>query len=161
MTYRYTSLVVFLLLVVLTAAFGGTFEAGEWYRALNKPTWNPPSWLFGPVWSALYLMMAVAAWKVWLSGHQLRMKALTWWMIQLVLNAAWSWLFFGLERPGWAWAEMSLLIVIVIFCIRAFQLVSRPAAYLMVPYLIWLLFAWFLNLSIWTMNGGFFARFLT
>lgn len=160
MIARYASLAVFLLLVVGAAAFGSRFQAGDWYFELAKPAWTPPSWLFGPVWSALYVMMALAAWKVWLSGHISRVGALTWWALQLGLNAAWSWLFFGLERPGWAWIEMSLLIVLVVLCIRAFRLVSRPAAYLMLPYLLWLAFAWFLNLAIWTLNGGYFARFL-
>jgi len=154
MLNRYASLAVFLLLVVFAAAVGSRFPAGEWYAELAKPGWTPPSWLFGPVWSALYVMMALAAWKVWLSGHYSRAGALTWWSLQLVLNAAWSWLFFGLERPGWAWIDMSLLMVLVVFCIRAFRLVSRPAAYLMLPYLLWLVFAWFLNLAIWTLNGG-------
>jgi len=156
---RYASMAVFLLLVVLAAMVGSSFQAGDWYVELAKPSWTPPPWLFGPVWSALYLMMALAAWKVWLTGHHARVGALIWWVLQLALNAAWSWLFFGLERPGWAWMEMSVLIILVVFCIRAFQLLSRPAAYLMVPYLFWLIFAWFLNLSIWSMNGGYFARF--
>ena len=159
MITRYASMAVFLLLVVLAAMVGSSFQAGDWYVELAKPSWTPPPWLFGPVWSALYLMMALAAWKVWLTGHHARVGALIWWVLQLALNAAWSWLFFGLERPGWAWMEMSVLIILVVFCIRAFQLLSRPAAYLMVPYLFWLIFAWFLNLSIWSMNGGYFARF--
>ena len=150
---------VFLLLVVLAAAVSSTFEAGEWYLKLYKPWWTPPAWLFGPVWSVLYLMMALAAWKVWLTGSYSRLAALTWWLLQLALNAAWSWLFFGMERPGWAWMELSVVIVAVVLCIRAFQLLSRSAAFLMVPYLAWLIFAWFLNLAIWTMNGGYFARF--
>ncbi len=155
---RYASLAVFLVLVVLAAAIGGSFEGGEWYYRLYKPSWIPPAWLLALVWSALYLMMALAAWKVWLSGHYTRNGALTWWGIQLLMNTAWSWLFFGLERPGWAWLEMSLLIVVVVFCIKAFHPLSKPASRLMLPYLVWLLFAWFLNLVVWTMNGGLVAR---
>jgi len=158
MIAKYLSMAVFLALVVLAAGIAGSFEAGEWYYKLYKPFWTPPGWLFALVWPALYLMMAVAAWKVWLTGHHARNGALTWWAIQLFMNAAWSWLFFGLERPGWAWLEMSLLIVIVLFCIKAFRLMSKPAASLMLPYLVWLVFAWILNFVLWNMNGGPLAR---
>lgn len=158
MIARYGSMAIFLALVVLAAAIGGSFEAGEWYYSLYKPAWTPPSWLFGPVWAATYLMIAMAAWKVWLTGHHARLGALLWWAIQLVMNTAWSWLFFGLQRPGWAWLELSLLIVVVLLCIKAFRPLSKPASHLMVPYLVWLIFAWFLNLVIWTMNGGLLAR---
>ena len=161
MFHRYASLAVFLLLVIVAAFFGSSFEAGEWYHnTMNKPSWTPPAWLFGPVWAVLYLLMALAAWKVWMTEHYARLGALAWWAIQLALNAAWSWLFFGLHRPGWALAEMTVLIVAVLLCMRAFRQLSRPAAKLMVPYLIWLIFAWILNLVLWTINGGVFSRFL-
>ena len=161
MHYRYASLAGFLLLAVIAAFFGASFETGEWYHVvMKKPAWTPPAWLFGPVWAVLYAMMAVAAWKVWMTGHYNRLGALSWWGLQLLLNAAWSWLFFGLHRPGWAWLEMTLLIGVVVLCIRAFRLLSRPAAALMVPYLLWLIFAWFLNLVIWSMNGGPLGNFL-
>lgn len=154
MIARYAPMAVFLLLVVLTAAFGASFEAGEWYYALRKPGWTPPPWVFGPVWSVLYLLMALAMWKVWLTGFYVRIGALIWWVLQLVLNAAWSWLFFGLHRPGWSLLEMAFLIGVVVLCIKAFSGISRAAAVLMVPYLLWLLFAWILNYAIWSMNGG-------
>jgi tryptophan-rich sensory protein len=160
MFHRYASLTAFLSLVILAAAFGSSFEAGTWYQTMNKPSWTPPGWLFGPVWAVLYVMIALAAWKVWMTGHYARQSALAWWGLQLILNAAWSWLFFGLHRPGWAWLEMALLIVVVALCIRAFRPLSKPAANLMVPYLLWLVFAWVLNLAIWTMNGGLFSRVL-
>ena len=161
MIARYGSMAAFLALVVLAAAIGASFEAGEWYfQKVTKPAWTPPAWLFGPIWSVLYLTMAMAAWKVWLTGHYSRVGALGWWGLQLVMNVAWSWLFFGLERPGWAWAEMSILIAVVLLCIKAFRLLSKPAAYLMLPYLAWLIFAWVLNLVIWTMNGGPFSKLL-
>ena len=154
MVARYTWLAVFLLLVVITAAIGGSFEAGEWYFILNKPGWTPPAWLFGPVWSVLYVLMAVAMWLVWDSKHYSRTGSLIWWLIQLLLNATWSWLFFGLNRIGWALGEMLLLIGVVIFCIKVFSYSSRLAAVLMLPYLLWLMFAWALNFSIWSLNGG-------
>ncbi len=160
MIARYGSMAVFLLLVVLAAAIGGSFEAGEWYYSMNKPWWTPPAWFIAGTWVIVYLTMALAAWQVWLTGHYSRLGALTWWMIQLVLNVAWSWLFFGLHRLGWAWLELSLLLAIVVLCIRAFRLLSKSSAYLMVPYLIWLIFSWVLNLVTWTLNGGIFSKVL-
>jgi len=154
MITRYAWMAVFLLLVVVAAAIAGSFEAGEWYFMLRKPAWTPPSWVFGPVWSVLYVSMAVAMWLTWISAHDTRVGALVWWLLQLALNIAWSWLFFGLTRTGWAMAELLLLIGMVILCIRAFSASSRLAAVLMTPYLLWLIFAWALNFSIWTMNGG-------
>ena len=151
---RSVSLAGFLALVVLTAWLAGQFPAGEYYSLLNKPGWAPPGWLFGPVWSILYVLMAVAMWKVWESGQQARLGALAWWLLQLGLNAAWSWLFFGLTRIGWAMAELAVLIGLVILCIKAFSLISRSAAWLMLPYLLWLIFAFVLNFSLWSLNGG-------
>ncbi len=160
MIARYVSMAVFLALVVLAAAIAGSFAAGEWYYSMNKPSWTPPPWFFAPLWAFLYLTMALAAWQVWLSGYYSRLGALTWWMIQLALNVAWSWLYFDLHRLGWAWLELSLLIAVVVLCIRAFYLLSKSAAYLMMPFLIWLIFSWVLNLAIWTMNGGLFSKVL-
>jgi tryptophan-rich sensory protein len=159
MISRYGSMAVFLLLVIAAAAFGSSFEAGEWYYALRKPDWTPPPWVFGPVWSILYLLMALAMWKVWLSGRYVRIGALIWWLLQLGLTAAWSWLFFGLHRPGWSMLEMALLIGVVLLCVKAFAAISRVAAWLMAPYLLWLLFAWALNYAIWSMNGGGLASY--
>lgn len=151
---RMVTLAVFLALVVLAAWFGSQFPAGEYYALLNKPAWAPPAWLFGPVWSLLYVMMAVAMWLVWEKNVPARSGALVWWLVQLAVNAAWTWLFFGLTRIGWAMAELGLLIGLVIFCIKVFSTISRPAAWLMLPYLLWIVFALVLNFSIWSLNGG-------
>ena len=151
---RYSSMAVFLLIVVMAAAIAGSFEAGEWYFSMYKPSWTPPAWVFGPVWAVLYILMALAMLKVWDSGHHQRKGALAWWLIQLALNVTWSWLFFGLNRSGWAWMEITLLIGVVILCSKAFSASSRTAALMMLPYLLWLVFAWFLNFSIWVINGG-------
>jgi len=154
MVLRYASLAVFLLLVVLAALIGGSFEAGEWYSAISKPQWAPPPWVFAATWSVLYVLTALAMWQVWLSGHPVRLGALLFWLLQLVVNVAWLWLFFGLHRSGWALGDMALLIGLVVLCIRAFSMASRAAALLMLPYLLWLLFAWLLNFSIWALSGG-------
>jgi len=154
MNSRYATMAIFLLLVIFAAYVSGSFEAGAWYFSMSKPAWTPPAWLFGPVWAILYLLMALAMWKVWISGHASRNGALIWWLLQLWFNVAWSWLFFGLERTGWAMLELLFLIGLVILCIRMFLAISRQAALMMVPYLLWLCFAWLLNFSIWRMNGG-------
>ena len=158
---RYLSLAVFLALVVGAAAVGTSFEAGMWYFDMKKPGWTPPAWVFGPAWGVLYLLMAAAAWKVWDSGHYDRVNAIAIWLIQLALNAAWSWIFFGMHRLGVAWLELSVLLLVVLLCIRAFNAISRPAAWMMLPYFAWLIFAWCLNFAIWNMNGGPMAGFFT
>ena len=151
----YLSLAVFLLLVIIASFIGAGFEAGEWFHIIAiQPSWTPPYWLFGPVWALLYILMALAAWKVWLTGHYSRIQALIWWALLLVLNVCWSLLFFGWNRSGWSMPLLALTIGIAIFCIRAFSRLSRPAALLMMPYLAWITFLWVLNFAIWAMNGG-------
>lgn len=154
------TLLVFLVLVILASAFGAQFGTGQWYEELVKPAWNPPAWVFAPVWSTLYLMMAVAAWLVWDTGHAQRKLVIAWWLAQLVLNALWSWLFFGLHRPGFALAELALLIIVLAVTIRLFHVVRPVAALLLLPYMAWLLFAWALNLTLWRLNGGGLATVL-
>jgi benzodiazapine receptor len=161
MLARYLSLAVFLLLVVTASFIGSGFEAGEWYHfILKQPSWAPPYWLIGPLWALVYVMMALAAWVVWLTGHYSRIGALLWWGLILVLNSGWSALFFGLHRPGWALPVLGLAIGIAVFCIRVFGRLSRQAALLMLPYLLWVIFLALYNLSLWTLNGGFLERFL-
>ena len=147
-------LLFFVSLVALCASFGALFMPGEWYAQLVKPSWNPPASVFGPVWTTLYIMIAVAGFLAWESGHGDRGRALTFWGVQLVLNAAWSWLFFGLHRPGWAFGEILLLLAAIVITIRAFYRIKPVAALLMVPYLAWVSFASFLNFTIWRLNGG-------
>ena len=113
-----------------------------------------PRFSWGLLQSESCLMMAVAAWQVWQRRHRLRTQAMRMWGIQLILNGAWSWLFFGLHRPGWALACMTLLWMAILGTIRLFRNIRPSAAYLMMPYLAWVSFAWVLNLTIWLMNGG-------
>lgn len=149
-----TALLVSILLAAGAAAFGGMYGPGEWYRGLAKPEWNPPNWVFGPVWSFLYLSMAVAAWLVWLRRDRHRtVLPLGLYGTQLVLNALWSWLFFGLHRMGLAFAEIVLLDGLIIACAVAFWPVHRVSSLLMIPYAAWVSFAAFLNLTLWRMNG--------
>lgn len=146
-------LIGWLLLCFAAAAGGAVFMPGEWYAGLNKPAWNPPGWLFGPVWSALYTMMAVAAWLVWRrGGFAAQRRPLGWFLAQLVLNAVWTPLFFGLHRPGVAFAEILLLWLAIAWTIAAFWRVHRTAAWLLAPYLAWVSFAAVLNGTLWRLN---------
>ncbi|HVG28865.1 MAG TPA: TspO/MBR family protein [Pyrinomonadaceae bacterium] len=124
-----------------------------WYAHLRKPAWSPPNRLFGPVWTLLYASMAVAAWLVWrAAGFRAARLALALFAAQLVLNALWSVVFFGWKRPGLAFAEIMLLWAAIFATTVAFWQFSRPAAWLMIPYLWWVTFAAFLNHSIWKNN---------
>ena len=131
-----------------------SMSVGGWYQTLAKPSWNPPDWLFGPVWSVLYFLMAVAAWLVWRrGGWSASQSALTWFGIQLALNVLWSVVFFGMQQPGFAFAEIVALWISIIATCFAFQAKSRTAALLLVPYLAWTSFAVILNFAIWRMNS--------
>jgi len=143
-----------LLLCFSAALVGGLFMPGEWYAQLRKPSWNPPNWIFGPVWTALYALMAVAGWQVWrLARGEARTLALALFLGQLVLNAAWSPLFFGLRAPGLAFAEIIMLWIAILGTIRAFWPLHRLAAALLFPYLAWVTFAGFLNFTLWRLNS--------
>jgi tryptophan-rich sensory protein len=126
----------------------------DWYDALNKPSWNPPNWLFGPVWSALYTMMGAAAWLVWKRfGFEQAKSALIAFLIQLVLNGLWSQLFFGLKSPGWAFLEIFFLLTAILITTYLFSNKVKIAAWLMIPYLLWVGFATVLNGTIWWINS--------
>jgi tryptophan-rich sensory protein len=142
-----------LFLCFAAAATGALFTPGEWYASLNKPEWNPPAWVFGPVWSALYTMMAVAAWLVWKQGGFIaQRRPMVVFLVQLVLNAAWTPLFFGLHQPGLAFAGILLLWLAIAGTITVFWQVHRVAAGLLVPYLAWVSFAAVLNWTLWRLN---------
>ena len=148
-------LVGWLLLSFAAAAFGSFFTPGDWYAALRKPAWNPPNWIFGPVWSVLYIMMAVSAWLVWRrGGFRSNSRPLAFFQIQLLLNAVWSWLFFGLQHPALAFAEILLLWLAIVGTILAFVRVHRLAAWLLSPYLAWVTFATALNFILWRLNAS-------
>lgn len=135
--------------IFTTAAIPG------WYAALSKPSWTPPAWMFGPVWSILYLMMAMAAWLVWRqAGLRAAVRPLTLFLVQLALNASWSILFFGLRIPGAAFAEILVLWLAILATMIAFWRSTPTAGYLLVPYLVWVTFAAGLNFAIWRMNVG-------
>ena len=146
----------FLLLVVCVAISQGSGILGSlvtiqaisgWYQTLVKPSFNPPNWIFGPVWTILYFLMGISLYMVWIRKGNLK-----WFWVQLILNSLWSFLFFGLKSPGMALIEIILLWVAIILTIKSFMKVYRTAAYLLYPYLAWVTFATILNFSIWILN---------
>lgn len=146
--------------IVLCLAAGGlgawatNSEIPTWYAGIAKPSWNPPNWVFGPVWTTLYVLMAVAAWLVWRrDGMREARGPLTLFAIQLALNTLWSFLFFGLHNPGLAAAEIVLLSATILATTVSFWRRSHWAGALLVPYLAWVSFATVLNFTIWQLNG--------
>ncbi|MFZ5637860.1 MAG: TspO/MBR family protein [Pseudomonadota bacterium] len=144
------------LLVGLGAGSGVLFGPDEWYAGLLKPTFNPPSWLFGPVWTALYASMAIALW--WMRRDRAadpaqRRRAGRLFAVQFVLNLIWTPLFFGLRSPGLAFVDICLLWVALLATMLAFGRVRPLAGYLLLPYLLWISFALVLNGTIWLMNA--------
>ncbi len=146
------SLLVFVGACVAAASSGAFFRPGQWYRRLDKPAWRPPDWLFGPVWFVLYAMIAVSGWIVWKVAGSAAWLALTFYAVQLGLNALWSGIFFGLKRIGLALLEMGAMWLAIVATIAAFWPIHRGAALLLVPYLLWVSFAFVLNLAIWRRN---------
>ena len=123
-----------------------------WYADLHKPQWAPPNWLFGPVWTVLYVAMAVAAWLVW-GRSGLMDRPMKVFVLQLALNVAWSGVFFGLRSPGAALAEIIAMWVAILATLLEFWKISSAAGWLLVPYLLWVSFAAVLNFSIWRLNS--------
>ncbi len=155
---RWGGLAAFLTVCLFAGGLGAlatTPQLDTWYRTLAKPTWNPPDRVFGPVWTTLYILMAVAGWLVWSrTGWRSASMSLLLFGGQLVLNVAWSWIFFGMHAPGWAFFEILLLWLAVTATMIAFFRHSRLAGWLLVPYLVWISFAGVLNFTIWRMNIG-------
>ena len=152
-TARYPSLIVFLILCFSAATFGRLFPPDSWYASLNRPDYAPPNWVFGPVWTVLYLMIAVAGWLVWKSSVSTGKRlTLTMFGIQLLLNAVWSVIFFGWHQPGWALLEIGVLWLTIATTILSFKRHSSPAAVLLFPYLAWVSFAAIFNYGFWSLN---------
>jgi benzodiazapine receptor len=149
------SLVPFALICFAAAALGSVFTARSvrgWYAGLTRPSWNPPSWVFGTVWTILYLLMAVSAWLVWRHDQFRSQGALILFGVQLALNVLWTYLFFWKRQIGPAFGEIALLWMMLVATIVAFYPLSRLAAWLLVPYAVWVAFASYLNFRIWQLN---------
>lgn len=149
-------LLAFLVICLAISVAGGAATAssvGTWYQTLQKPSFNPPNWLFAPVWTALYIMMAVAGWRVW-RAHGLRgaRAAMALFAVQLALNLAWSFLFFGYRMIGAALIEIILLLMAILVTTVLFWKRDRLAGMLFIPYAGWVAFATILNFALWRLN---------
>lgn len=148
-------LIGWLLLSFFTAAIGAvaSVQAAAFYQQLAQPSWAPPSSVFGPVWSVLYALMGVAAWLVWREGGWRRQRGvLALFVLQLALNALWSWLFFGWHRGALAFADIVLLWLLIVATLVGFWRVRPLAGALLLPYLCWVSFAAALNFAVWHLN---------
>jgi len=153
LTYIAISVAVCLMIGFLSS-FATQSSVNSWYLELNKPSFSPPNWLFAPVWTILYIMMGVAAGIVWAKGfyHIWVKTALYHFGLQLLFNALWSIIFFGFKNPFAALLVILTLLILLIFTIKWFKVVSTTAAYLLIPYLLWVCFATALNYKIWELN---------
>lgn len=150
-------LIISILVPLLVGAFSGFFTSSGvngWYATASKPWFNPPNWIFAPVWTTLYILMGIALYLVWKSGADIRIKqtAIILFAVQLILNFFWSFIFFKLQLPGWAFAEIVLMWVMIFITILWFGKISAAAAWLLVPYISWVSFAAVLNYAIWKLN---------
>jgi tryptophan-rich sensory protein len=145
------ALIGFIGAAFLAAASGFIAPPGDWYASLDRPPYAPPDWVFGPVWTLLYFLMAISAWLIW-RRVGLRHPAMLAWGIQLILNASWTPIFFGLNLLGWALIQLSVLWLAIVVCVREFGRIDRTSARLLWPYLAWVSFAWVLNLGFWWLN---------
>ena len=146
-------LFIWIFICSLAGLFGAQFDPGTWYELLQKPTWTPPNWAFPIVWPILYVMMGIAGWMLWkMENVSLSGTEFTWFFVQLILNALWSWIFFGMNLIATGLAEILLLWVAIVFSILLFWSRNRIAGMLLVPYLIWVSYASALNFAIWQLN---------
>lgn len=144
-----------LVVSFVAAAIGAaaSVQAGSFYTQLARPEWAPPPGVFGPVWSVLYLIMGIAAWLVWrVAGFRAARAALALFLVQLAVNALWSWLFFGWHRGALAFADILLLWVLIVATAVAFWRIKPLAGVLLIPYLLWVSFAGMLNYAVWQLN---------
>ena len=151
---RYGALALFLLLTLGVAAAGGYATAPEisgWYATLAKPSFNPPNWIFGPVWTALYVLMAIAAWRVWRVAS-LSSRPMQLFFVQLAFNLAWSFIFFHAHATGAALIEVAALLSLIVWTSLSFARRDRIAGWLFAPYIAWVSFATLLNAAIWRLN---------
>jgi len=152
---KWLKLIISILIPFLASIIGGFFTANSistWYSTLNKPFFNPPSWIFGPVWTLLYLFMGIALFLVWTSKSKNKKYAYVFFGIQIFLNALWSILFFGLQNPLFAFIEIILLWIFILLTIIYFYRIHKKTIYLLIPYILWVSFAAVLNYFIMILN---------
>jgi tryptophan-rich sensory protein len=154
---KFIAPIIFIIVSQAAGIVGAVFTSPaipNWYASLNKPSFNPPGWIFGPVWTILYTMMGLAAWLVWQKWGEssVAKAAVILFFVHLVFNTLWSILFFGLQNPMLAFIEILFLWGMILALIILFYQVDKRAAYLMIPYILWVSFAAVLNFSIWRLN---------
>jgi translocator protein len=155
------NIVKLIISIAIPLAAGGlsgfftTSEIPGWYQTITKPSWNPPSWIFGPVWTTLYILMGIALYLVWKNENvdaSIKRTAIILFAVQLILNFFWSLIFFKQHQIGWAFAEIIAMWIFIVLTIFAFAKVNNTAAWLLVPYICWVSFASILNYTIWRLN---------
>lgn len=152
---KWLGLLAWIVLAFMPAATATFVETGPWYDSLNRPAWTPPSWVFGPVWTLLYLLMGIAAWRVWVtrrSGDRGTRLTLVLFVAHLILNATWTWLFFGLHMLATAAVEIVVLWAVILVLVRLFWKRDRLAGALLMPYLLWVTYATTLSVGFAVMN---------
>jgi tryptophan-rich sensory protein len=152
---NFLKLIICVVVCELAGIIGSFFTISAipvWYATLQKPFLNPPGWVFGPVWTTLYLLMGISLWLIWKSDSKEKKKAIWLFLLQLVLNAIWSPLFFGARSIGEALAVIVLLWAAIVLTILVFTKISKVAAYLLIPYILWVSFATYLNFALWVLN---------
>ena len=147
---NWPSLIVFLAISGVAIAIGRLYPPDAWFASLVKPSFNPPGWIFPVVWTPLYVLIAIAGWLIW--KHSPKSLAMTFWAIQMALNVLWTFIFFGLHSPGWALVEIVFLWLAIGGSILAAWRLSRRAAWLLLPYWLWVSFATMLNAAFWWLN---------
>ncbi|MFH1978324.1 MAG: TspO/MBR family protein [Candidatus Aenigmatarchaeota archaeon] len=154
---RIVKLIISVIIAELAGIIGSVFTAPNiptWYATINKPFFNPPSWIFAPVWTTLFVLMGISLFLIWDKGFKKKenKQAVYVFGAQLVLNVIWSLLFFGLQSPFYAFIEIIILWIAILVTIWKFYKIDKKAAWLLVPYILWVTFAAFLNLNIWLLN---------
>lgn len=156
MKIHWLKLVTSIIMCQLAGIIGSVFTAPNiplWYATLNKPAFNPPDWIFAPVWISLYLLMAISFYIVWIKNDIRNFGPLmSLFILQLVLNAFWTIIFFGLKSPFFAFIEIIILWIVILLCVISFYKISKTASVLLVPYILWVSFAAVLNFELWRLN---------
>ncbi len=150
--------IISILLPMIIGGISGSFTSASintWYVTLNKPWFNPPNWIFGPVWTLLYLMMGIAFYMIWKSEavNAVKQTAVILFAAQLLVNFLWSLIFFYLKQPGWAMIDIILMWILIVATIFSYGKISSTAAWLMLPYICWVSFAMILNFYLWKLNA--------
>ncbi len=140
------------LLLGIFSGFSTIDSINNWYQYINKPSWNPPNWIFGPVWTTLYILMGISLALIWHSTHGEKRKAIILFIIQFVFNLCWSFIFFKLHLIGWAFIEIIIMLFFIVLTVYSFFKINKMASFILIPYLCWVSFATVLNGTIWYLN---------